>query len=340
MERREFCRFVGVCAVVGCAGGLTGCARLLDWSAADTRIAVRELRPSRAVLSQPATGSAEPSDSVTATPAPASALPDLALFTGDDPGRNARAAVEALGGMSRFVRPGDTVVVKPNALTGRAPELATTTNPFVVGAVVKMAVEAGAADVIVLDRPTGAARNAFEVSGIAKAVTGAGGRVKYLSDRDFVNTAIPKGKLLKAWPIVSDVFDADVFINVPIAKDHGLAGLTMSMKNLMGVMGGSRGNIHQDFHTKIVDINSLIRPHLVVLDAYRILVRNGPTGGNPADVRTPKTCIAGTDPVAVDSLGTSLFGMKPSDLEYLLNAADRGLGVTDLSTLTVRRGKA
>jgi len=341
MERREFCRFLGACAVVGCSGALSGCARLLDWSAADTRIAVRELKPSRAVPSATSTGSAAATGSVPTTAGPlASAPPDLALFTGNDPGRNARAAVGALGGMSRFVRPGDHVVVKPNVLTGRAPELATTTNPFVVAAVVKMALEAGARDVVVLDRPTGAARNAFEVSGIAKAVSGAGGRVKYLSDRDFVNTSIPDGKILKAWPIVADIFDADVFINIPIAKNHGLAGLTMSMKNLMGVMGGSRGTIHQDFDTKIVDINTLIRPHLVVLDAYRILVRNGPTGGNPDDVRTPKTCIAGTDPVAVDSLGTSLFGMKPSDLGYLVNAASRGLGVTDLSKLVVQRGRA
>jgi uncharacterized protein (DUF362 family) len=194
--------------------------------------------------------------------------------------------------------------------------------------------------VVVLDRPTGAERNAFEVSGIAAAVSQAGGRVKYLADRDFADTAIPGGLAMKSWPMCSDIFDADVFINVPIAKNHGMAGLTMSMKNLMGVMGGARGTIHQDFDQKIVDINSLVRPHLIVLDAYRILVRNGPTGGDPADVEMPKTCIAGTDAVAVDSLGTSLFGMKPSDLPYLVNAGNRGVGVNDLARLTVLRGKA
>ncbi|HEY5277078.1 MAG TPA: DUF362 domain-containing protein, partial [Coriobacteriia bacterium] len=266
--------------------------------------------------------------------------PDLALFTGNDPGANARAAVGALGGMARFVRSGDLVVVKPNVVVARAPEFAVTTNPFVVAEIVKMAFEAGAKDVVVLDRPTSAVRNAFDVSGIAAAVTQAGGRVKYVADRDFANTTIPDGLVLKSWPILSDVFNADVFINVPIAKTHGMAGLTMSMKNLMGILGGSRGQIHQDFDQKIVDVNSLVRPHLVVLDAYRILVRNGPTGGDLGDVETPKTCIVGTDPVAVDSLGTSLFGMKPSDLAYLVNAAGRGLGVTDLSKLTVLRGKS
>lgn len=347
MERREFCRFVGTCAVVGCAGGLTGCARLLDWSASDTRVAVRELKPSRAIPPDVATGTADATGSTgTTASAPAtsaptsSAPPDLALFVGDDPELNARAAVGALGGMARFVRPGDHVVVKPNVLTGRAPEFATTTNPFVVAAVVKMALEAGAKDVVVLDRPTGAVRNAFEVSGIAQAVATAGGRVKFLADRDFVNTSIPKGRILRAWPIVGDVFDADVFINVPIAKNHGMAGLTLSMKNLMGILGGSRGTIHQDFDQKIVDVNSLVRPHLVVLDAYRILLRNGPTGGDPADVGMPKTCIVGTDPVAVDSLATSLFGMKAADLGYLVNAANQGIGVTDLSRLKVRRGRA
>jgi uncharacterized protein (DUF362 family) len=347
MERREFCRFVGACAVVGCAGGLAGCARLLDWSAADTTAAVRELKPSRAIPSVSATSSPEPSGSASATgsgpttSAPvSSAPPDLTLFVGDDPGLNAKAAVAGLGGMTRFVRPGDRVVIKPNAVVGRASELGATTNPFVVAAVVEMAIEAGATDVVITDRPTGAVRNAFEVSGIAKAVADAGGRVKYLSDRDFVDTAIPNGLVLKSWPILQDVFDADVFINMPIAKTHAMAGLTLSMKNLMGILGGSRGNMHQDFDQKIVDVNSLVRPHLVVLDAYRIMIRNGPTGGSQADLRMAKTCIAGTDPVAVDSLATSLFGMKPSDLGYLVNAAQRGIGVTDLSTLRIQRGSS
>jgi uncharacterized protein (DUF362 family) len=333
--------------VVGCAGGLAGCARLLDWSASDTRPAVRELKPSRAIPSATssgsvgATGSAAETGSLPATsPVSGPAPPDLALFVGDDPGLNARAAVAALGGMARFVRPGDHVVVKPNVVIARAPELAATTNPFVVGAIVKMAFEAGAADVVVTDRPTGAVRNSFEVSGIASAVSEAGGRVKYLSDRDFADTSIPNGRILKSWPILQDVFDADVFINVPIAKTHSMSGLTLSMKNLMGVLGGTRGNMHQDFDQKIVDVSSLVRPHLVVLDAYRIMIRNGPTGGKGSDIRTAKTCIAGTDMVAVDSLATSLFGMKPSDLGYVVNAARQGVGVSDLSTLRIQRGRS
>jgi uncharacterized protein (DUF362 family) len=131
-----------------------------------------------------------------------------------------------------------------------------------------------------------------------------------------------------------------VFINVPIAKTHGLAGLTMSMKNLMGILGGTRGTIHLDFDQKIVDVNTLVRPHLAVLDAYRILTRNGPTGGNLADVKTTRTVVVGTNQASVDAYGTTLFGRKPADLGYLVNAQQQGLGQTDLSRLRIAQGQA
>ena len=259
---------------------------------------------------------------------------------GDDPRTNVRAALTALGGMGAFVKRGDRVVVKPNMLTSRAPEFAATTNPDVVAAIVELAYEAGAADVVVLDRPTAPARTVYEVSGIAAAVGAVDGRMKVLSDRDYERIAIPDGMLLDSWPLVTDVFDADVFINVPIAKTHGLAGLTMSMKNLMGIMGGVRGTIHQDFNEKIVDINSLVRPHLVVLDAYRMLTAHGPTGGDLADVRLAKTVVAGTSQISVDAYGATLFGKKPTDLGYLRTAAERGLGTLDLNTLLIDEGTA
>jgi len=127
---------------------------------------------------------------------------------------------------------------------------------------------------------------------------------------------------------------------MPVAKDHGLAGLTMSMKNLMGVMGGVRGTIHQEFTQKIVDVNSLIKPQLIVLDAYRLLFRNGPTGGGLQDVKMGRTCIAGTNAVSVDAYGATLFGMKASDLEYVMRAAEQGLGVADLGKLTIEKQSA
>jgi uncharacterized protein (DUF362 family) len=119
-----------------------------------------------------------------------------------------------------------------------------------------------------------------------------------------------------------------------------MALLTMSMKNLMGVLGGSRGVMHQDFATKICDLNSLVRPHLTVLDAHRILVANGPSGGDLADVREPHTVVVGTNQASVDALGTMLFGMKPTDLAYLVQAQQRGLGEIDLAKLLIDRGAA
>ena len=185
-----------------------------------------------------------------------------------------------------------------------------TTNPAAVAAVVKMCWDAGAKSVTVFDRPTAPPRQAYTVSGIQEAVRKADGDMKVLSDRDFERIAIPEGRVLTSWPLLVDVFDADVMINMPCAKTHGLAGLTLSMKNLMGVMGSQRGLIHQEFTQKIVDVNTLIKPQLIVLDAYRLLFRNGPTGGGLQDVKMGRTCVAGTNQVSVDSYGATLFGMK------------------------------
>ncbi len=332
MDRRGFCRLMGVCGLAACAGGLSGCARALEWSEAQhARTVTRSFgRTPEPTSSAPATASAE----TTATPAQ---LPEVAVAVGDDAAANTRAAVAMLGGMGRFVKRGDRVVIKPNILTGREPRYGVTTNPDAVGAAVRMCWEAGAGSVSVMDRPTSPPTQAYSVSGIQAAVEAADGTMKVLSDRDFENTAIPKGRVLTSWPLLSDLFEADVVINMPCAKTHGLAGLTLSMKNLMGVMGGTRGLIHQEFDQKIVDVNTLVRPHLTILDAYRLLIRNGPTGGGLQDVRPGRTCIAGTDPVSVDAYGATLFGMEPSDLSYVMLAADQGLGVADLAALRIEK---
>lgn len=357
-SRRDFLKLAGSAALLGAVGlGGSGCGRLLKWSGG------REDGAQRTMSSGPdgpggsdgnggSDGTGGP-DGVGDPPdrdapdgpenpgsAPGGAPPDLAVIKGPDPARNLTAALAALGGMERFVRRGDRVVLKPNVLTGRAPEYAVTTNPLLVNALAVACYEAGAADVVVLDRPTGAARNAFEASGIARAASDADASVKYLSDRNFEKISIPEGRILTSWPLVTDVFEADVFINVPIAKDHSLAGLTMAMKNLMGVMGGQRGLVHVDFTQKIVDLATLIRPHLVVLDAHRILLRNGPTGGSLDDVRLAETLVVGTSQVAVDAYGATLFGLAPRDLGYLAAAEDRGLGTTDLTTLVVHESAA
>lgn len=310
VDRRRFLREFGTFVLGTSVFGLAGCARALTESGLpEADRAVEKTLPKR-------------------PPAPSRATSSrvIAIASGGSPADNVRRAIFGLGGIERFVRPGDRVVVKPNLLTPREPEYATTTNPDVVKTIVALALEAGASDVLVFDHSVGSQKDAFDASGIGDAVRAAGGRIKVLSDRDFEVTAIPKGTTLKSWPLVRDVFEADVFINVPIAKTHGMAGLTLGMKNLMGIMGDPRGQIHVGFHEKIVDLYTLTKPHLTVLDAHRILVRNGPTGGSLRDVELRKTVIAGIDTVLVDATATALFGMKPEDLPYLVNAARRGLG--------------
>jgi uncharacterized protein (DUF362 family) len=332
MDRREFCRLAGCVLAASCVAPLSGCARLLDWSEGNRTAVEREFTPLE---------STNPTASVDATGAPdPAAPPSLAVFRGADPAANVRASIDALGGMERFVGRGAHVVIKPNVLTSKAPEYAATTNPDVVGALVALAFEAGASNVVVLDRPTAPDRAAFEVSGILAATENNGGTVKFLSDRNFENIAIPQGRVLTSWPLVTDVFEADTFINVPIAKTHGMAKLTLAMKNLMGIMGGQRGLIHQEFTQKIVDLNTLVRPHLVILDATRVLTAGGPSGGNLDDVRRADTVVAGTGQVEVDAYGTTLFGMQPTDLDYLVAAHEQGLGTIDLGALDILEGDA
>jgi uncharacterized protein (DUF362 family) len=349
-DRRDFLAAMAAAALAASAAGLSGCARLLDWSAGRPGAARESMKPAggsapagseAGTTTSAATSSAGSSAPAAggATGAPAKPLErfDLSVARGHGPAANTRAAIALLGGMGAFVKSGATVVVKPNLLTARPPEDGVSTNPIVVGTIVAMCVEAGAKDVIVLDQPTSEPQSTFQISGIADATRKAGGRVKILTDRNFESVAIPKGRLLSSLPIVKDVFQADTFINVPIAKTHSLAGLTMAMKNLMGIMGDPRSVMHTDFDQKIVDLNTLVKPHLVVLDATRILFRNGPTGGGPQDTKHLDTVIAGTSQVSVDAYGTTLFGMRPTDLAYLVNAHARGLGEIDLKKLRIAR---
>jgi uncharacterized protein (DUF362 family) len=355
MDRRTFLlaagKWVVLAGLAGVAPALSACARLLRSSDSQGHSAETAQTGETAgtTASTAVSTSATLATSTTTTGAGATSSnttttefipPDLAVFTGEQPDLNVRAAVEALGGMGRFVKAGDKVVVKPNVLTGRPPETATTTNPTVMATIIRMCFDAGAATVTVFDNPTVSARPAFETCGLAKATAEAGGTLKYLSNRDFENVDIPDGEILTSWPLVRDALEADVFINVPIAKTHSVTTLTMSMKNLMGIMGGSRGRIHTDIATKLVDVNTLVKPHLVILDAYRVLFRNGPTGGNLDDVKTLKTVVVGTNQVSVDAYGTSFFGMKPADVDHIARAAKRGLGEIDMSKLRIQKGTA
>jgi len=262
----------------------------------------------------------------------------IVVARGTDPAGITRAAVDALGGMGRFVKKGEVVVVKPNIGWDRTPELAANTNPQVVAEVVRMCLEAGARKVKVLDRTCNDPRRCYVQSGIADALKPLDVELKHIDERRFRDVRIG-GKAIDKWPLYSEALDADRLINVPIAKHHGLARLTMSMKNWMGVMGGRRSAIHQKLDQSLADLMLVIRPDLIVLDAVRILTDNGPQGGSLKDVKKLDTVIAGTDQVGVDSYGATLFGLKGRDLGYVVAAEDMGLGSSDISPERVREIK-
>jgi uncharacterized protein (DUF362 family) len=264
-----------------------------------------------------------------------STRPDLVVVHGASPEKIVKAALDALGGIKKFISRGDIVVIKPNIGWDRTPEQAGNTNPEVVAAVVKLCFEAGARKVKVFDRPVNDPRRCYVQSGIAPAVSALGAEADYVDDRKFKDMAI-NGQALKSWPLYTDIFEADKVINIPIAKHHGLAKLTMSMKNWMGVMGGSRRQIHQKLDESLVDLSTKIKPTLTILDAVRILIANGPQGGSLADVKKLDTIIVGVDQVAIDSYGATLFGMKGSDLGYVTLGHKMGLGQMDLSKLHIK----
>lgn len=262
--------------------------------------------------------------------------PDLVVAKGASTPQTVRAALDALGGMKRFVAKGDVVILKPNIGWDRNPQYAATTNPDVVGALSKLCYEAGAKKVRVFDNTVNDARRCYRQSGIADAAAAAGAEMVHMDSRKYRDVRL-NGTALKSWPLYGEIFEADKVINVPIAKTHSLSRLTLGMKNWMGVMGGVRFRVHQRLDESLVDLIRVIKPTLTVLDAVRILTANGPTGGDLGDVKRLDTVVAGTDQVAVDAYGATLFGMRGSDLEHVRLAAKAGLGVMDLSKLQIRR---
>jgi len=262
--------------------------------------------------------------------------PVVVVAEKDKPAELVRKAIKALGGMGRFVKKGNRVLIKPNIAFARPPEGAANTNPEVVAELVQLCFEAGAKEVIVLDYTLDPARITYEMSGIAKAAEAKGARMVYVSPRDFVPIEVPKGKILSAYDVrvLKQVLDADVFINVPIAKTHGSARLTLGMKNLMGIIQ-DRGAWHRsgDLHQCIADFVTAVKPHLTVIDAIRILASGGPKG--PGRVEQKDTIIASTDIVAADAYATTLFGLTPNDVPHIIKAAELGVGVADLKRVKI-----
>ncbi len=269
-------------------------------------------------------------------PTPASGQPYLAAAHGTDPAAITEAALKAIGGIERFVKAGQNVIIKPNICVDyHTAEYAATTNPDVVAALVKLCRGAGAKRVRVMDMPLGGTpASAYAITGIGDAVKAAGGEMEIMSPVKFTKTAIPQGKDITTWDIYRDALEADVLINVPIAKHHSLARLTLGGKNLLG-LAATPNLIHQNLGQRIADLMSVIRPTLTVVDGYRILVAHGPTGGSLNDVKAANTVIASHDIVAADAYAATLFGLKGSDISFVKAAADMGLGTLDLASVKV-----
>lgn len=267
-------------------------------------------------------------------PAMADARPPLAVRKGKDIGNLVREAIAALGGMGRYVKEGETVVVKPNIGWDRTVEQAANTHPEVVVALVQLCLEAGARDVRVFDRTCNDPRRCYTQSGIRDAVEGIRSeRVKldYMDRRAYQEMEIRGGKAFQRWEFYRPALEADRYINVPIAKHHSISRLTLAMKNTMGVIGGNRGRMHSEIAESLADINSVIHSDLTVIDATRILVANGPQGGRAEDVRSTETLIASPDIVAADAYAATLFDLRPEDVPTIVAGARRGLGTMDLA---------
>lgn len=269
--------------------------------------------------------------------AEAAAGPTIAVASKHDPAGLVRASVRALGGMGKFVKKGASVLVKPNIGWARKPEQAATTNPEVVAEIVRLCKQAGAREVRVMDhavdRPDALV---LKMTGIQQAAGAAGARVSLASSPVlYERVKIRKGRVLKWANVMRDLRRSDVVINVPIAKVHSQAGLTFGVKNMMGTVW-DRGAFHssESLDQAIADYATEIRPSLVIVDAIRVLLTNGPKG--PGKTADKGIVVAGTDPVAVDAYAATLFGWKPERVGHLKAAHRAGVGEIDLGRITIK----
>jgi uncharacterized protein (DUF362 family) len=246
-----------------------------------------------------------------------------------------RRAVEAMGGMRRFISNGDRVVIKPNIGWDRTPLQAANSNPEVVAAIVELVRAAGASDVVVTDASCNDPARCFQRSGIWTRAHRVGARVVLPADHRF-RTMRLRGEILDEWPVYRTLVEADKVINVPVAKHHNLAKYTAAMKNWYGVLGGRRNRLHQSIDVSVADLATFMRPTLTIVDGIRVLLRNGPQGGNVDDTRRMDTIIATVDQVAADAFGCTLIGQRPENLPYLRMAQERGIGTADWRTLRPR----
>jgi len=290
-------------------------------------------RPASADPARPtATGPSRPAATGPSRPA---ATGQVVQVRGESPYEITRRALAELGGMEKIVSRGDVVMVKPNIGWNRTVEQAACTNPEVLRAVIELVFAAGAKKVVVMDNSCHKAEDCYQRSGIAEAARKAGAEVRYCDENRLVVYDF-KGEYLGKWPVFRDYLEADKFINIPILKHHGSSGLTIAMKNLYGILGGNRGKLHRDMGENIADLAAGFRSHLVVVDAFRVLVRNGPVGGRLSDVELRQTVIASTSVMHADVAAAALFGRDAREVEFLQAAFARKMGEIDIAKVPLR----
>lgn len=258
----------------------------------------------------------------------------LAVVHGKQRDALLNAALDALGGMKRFIANGDRVLVKVNAAFASPPMLCATTHPDLVKATVRQCYAAGASKVIVTDNPINDPPTCFQLSGIQAAAEEAGAVVTLPSPSAFTSYSLDGAKHIRNWPVMTAPFKGVTkLIGLAPVKDHYRSGASMTMKNWYGLLGGRRNLFHQDVHTLIQELAVMVRPTLVVLDGTMSMMQNGPTGGSLDDLKSTQTLIAGADPVAVDTLGAGLLQKALNDVTFIQLAERAGIGTTDVQSL-------
>lgn len=254
---------------------------------------------------------------------------DLIVAYGGEPEKLLQTALAAYGGLGKIIKPGSTVIIKTNFSWNGKPEQACCTNPDLLAALVKACKKAGAKKVRVIDLAIDYYKMCLDSSGIKKAVEAAGGEIANL---DAASTVNKDSGILKNFPIYKEALNADCLINVPILKTHFVTQMTGALKNYMGLTPNRDGMHAVGIDQAIIDLAKLIKPHLHIIDAYRILKTNGPQG--PGEVVKLKQLILTHDPVAADAYGASLLGIQPS---FLKMAANAGLGTMDLKKIKITK---
>jgi len=307
MERRDFLKKTGSAVALAAVTGTTGLV-----------FHNRETTRRRTSLSKTASFEVAPDPS----------LPVLTSATNNDPVAALNAALDGIGGISRFVQAGETVVVKPNVGWDRTPAQGANTHPALVSEMVRLCLAAGAGRVIVSDVSCNDPRRSFLRSGIREAGEAAGASVMLPSEEDFAEVDLG-GVVLKNWQVLRHFIEADRLINMPIVKQHSLTRCTVGMKNLYGILGGRRNRLHQEIDQSIVDLAAFVRPTLTVVDATRVMIRGGPQGGSLDDVTIENTVMAATDQVAADARSAEYLGLSGRQVGHIALAAQSGLGSLD-----------